>query len=150
MIGGRRRTNRKRRASVAVEFALTAPVFFMMLFACVEFSRVSMIQHAVENAAFEGARKGIIPGGNSDNCRSTTLDLLSLAGVNEATVTVSPDVIDTNTDIVTVTVVLPMSADNGFGISGFLNGRDLEQSVSLRVEQSSLSSQPVGDGTYGF
>ena len=55
--------NSKRRStgSVCVEFAFVAPIFFLLVIGSIEFARVHMIQSAVENACFEGARRGIVP-----------------------------------------------------------------------------------------
>ncbi len=129
-----------RLGGTAVEFALVAPIFFMVIFASVEFSRVAMIQNAVENAAFEGARRGIVPGGNAAICKSTTENLVDLAGIHAATVTVAPAIIDSTTTSVAVTVELPMSAENGFGISGFLRDKTMTKTVNLRVERDASTT----------
>ena len=121
--------------SVAVEFALVAPIFFLILFASIEFARVHMIQSSVENACFEGARRGIIPGANSAICKSMTESLLDLAKVHDYTVTVTPANFDATTDEITVTAVVPLSAENGFGISGFLQGKAMSKTITLPREK---------------
>jgi Flp pilus assembly protein TadG len=132
----RKMINRKnRRGSVAVEFALVAPIFFIMLFASIEFARVHMIQSSVENACFEGARRGIIPGATSAICKSTAESLLDLAKVKNYTVTVTPATIDPTTDEIVVTAVVPLSAQNGFGMSGFFQDRSMSKSITLPREQ---------------
>jgi Flp pilus assembly protein TadG len=40
----------------AVEFALVAPLFFMLLFGCIEFGRLLWTQEALQQAAIAGAR----------------------------------------------------------------------------------------------
>ena len=51
-----------RRGATTVEFAMTAPVLFLFLFAAMEFSRYNMVSQTATNAAFEGARQCIVPG----------------------------------------------------------------------------------------
>lgn len=121
----------RRRGSVALEFAIVAPIFFMLIFASVEFARVYMIQSAVENACFEAARRGIIPGGKSDVCKSHAESLLALAGVKNHTVTVEPSSIDASTESVTVTASVSLTAANGFGLSGMFQGKTMTKSVEL-------------------
>jgi Flp pilus assembly protein TadG len=118
-----------------VEFAFTAPIFFLFIFGCVEFARVHMIQAAIENAAFEGARRGIIPGATSANCEASTSTLLNYAGLQDATITVSPTVIDVTTEEVSVTVDVPMTVENGIGLTGYLTGKTLSRTITLPREQ---------------
>ena len=60
----KRRTHAKqnRTGATAVEFAIVAPVFFLILFAMFEFSRVNVLRHTADNAAYEASRVAIIPG----------------------------------------------------------------------------------------
>ena len=51
-----------RSGAVLVEFALVLPVI-MFTFACmVEISRVMLLQHTADTAAYEGARSAMVPG----------------------------------------------------------------------------------------
>jgi Flp pilus assembly protein TadG len=45
-----------RRGAAAVEFAIVAPVFFLLALGLVEVGRMVMLQHALTNAAREGCR----------------------------------------------------------------------------------------------
>jgi hypothetical protein len=55
------RPNRRRGAAV-VEFAVIAPLFFMMVFGIIEFGRALMVQQILTNASREGARRAIVEG----------------------------------------------------------------------------------------
>lgn len=46
----------RRRGVSAVEFAMIAPFVFMLIFGIFEFTRVTMVQQAITNAAREGCR----------------------------------------------------------------------------------------------
>ena len=41
---------RNRRGTAAVEFALVAPVFFLLVFGMIEYGRMVMVQHVITNA----------------------------------------------------------------------------------------------------
>ena len=45
----------ERRGATAVEFAITAPIFFIFLLASFEFGWMNVLRHSAENAAYEGA-----------------------------------------------------------------------------------------------
>lgn len=49
-----------RNGVAAIEFALVAPVFFLLVFAVVELGRMMMIQQSLTNAAREGCRKAVL------------------------------------------------------------------------------------------
>jgi len=126
---------RKRAGSVTVEFALVAPIFFFIVFGSIEFARVHMIQSAVENACFEGARRGIVPGGTSAISKSHAEALLDLAKIKNHVVTVTPATINAATEEITITAVVPLSAENGFGISGFFQGKAMSKSMTLPIQK---------------
>jgi Flp pilus assembly protein TadG len=131
------RKNQKNRAgSVTVEFAMVAPIFFVILFGSIEFARVHMIQSAVENACFEGARRGIVPGATSAICKSYTEALLDMAKVKNHTVTVTPASINAATQEITITTVVPLTAENGFGISGFFQDKAMSKSITLPIQKN--------------
>lgn len=107
----RRRTRRTSRRGVAiVEFAVVAPVFFLIIMGIIEVGRAVTVQQLLTNASREGAR---VAGNESTTAIATVQDAvdnyLSGAGVNGATTTVSPAAI---TDVATgesisVTVSIP-------------------------------------------
>lgn len=69
MANPRRRTrHRARRPSpgqALVEFSLVAPLFFLILFAIIDFGRYVYYVQILNNAAREGARYAIVHGANS-------------------------------------------------------------------------------------
>jgi Flp pilus assembly protein TadG len=59
------RFRRRRRGVAAVEFAMIAPVLFMLIFGIFELTRVTMVQQAITNAAREGCRVATLATTNS-------------------------------------------------------------------------------------
>ena len=105
---GRSRLAANRRGVSAVEFALTAPILFLFLFAALEFGRYNMIQQTANNAAFEAARAGIVPGATIADGQTAGGKILSAAGISGGTVTINNGVALTNsTTQITATVTVP-------------------------------------------
>ncbi len=129
MRSKQKKTNR--RGTAAVEFAMVAPIFFLLIFGSIEFASVHITQCAMENAAFEGARKGIVPGATAAGCKSVAEELMRGARINEFTVNVTPATITPTTDSIKVRISVPMTANNKFGLSSFLNGQTLVKAIEL-------------------
>jgi len=137
-LGSRRVTDGRcatgsRRGAVAVEFAIVAPLLFLFFFAGFEFCRVAMIRHTVDNAVYEGARRGIIPGGTAGEVRTEAERVLSTIGLSSFNLQVIPAVIDDDTDEVTVRVQIPLDA-NTFVPASFFVGKQLDRELTMRRE----------------
>jgi hypothetical protein len=59
------RTIRVDRGQALVEFALVAPIFFLLIFTFIEFGRATYYIQMLNNAAREGARYAIVSGAES-------------------------------------------------------------------------------------
>ena len=64
----RRAGHSRTRGQALVEFALLAPVFFLVLFAIIEAGRFMFYYEVLNNATREGARYAIVNGANSLVC----------------------------------------------------------------------------------
>ena len=53
---------RSHAARPSVEFAITAPIFFLFLLAAFEFGWMNVMRHTADNAAYEAARAAMVPG----------------------------------------------------------------------------------------
>ena len=112
----------KRKGATAVEFALTLPVLMLMLFATYELTRVNMMLHTAEAAAYEGARLGIVPGATNAECEDAAQAMLATAGIKNAEVTINPSDLTSNSETVSITVSLSYH-DNTLMFPVFM-GRD--------------------------
>ncbi|MBU6175484.1 MAG: pilus assembly protein, partial [Planctomycetes bacterium] len=77
---------------------------FLMFFVALEFSRVSMFRHTVEQALYEGARAGIVPGATANDVVNRTQAILRTVGIHRATVDCIPAVLTNTTPTVTVRI----------------------------------------------
>ena len=108
-------TNRRLRAGVAAtEFAVAAPIMFLLIFASVEFSRMSMIRHAADNAAYEAARLAMVPGGTCAEGIAFAQQLLATHRIQNASIVISPDPVLETTEKIRVDVSIPMNGNAWF------------------------------------
>jgi Flp pilus assembly protein TadG len=96
-----------RRGVAAIEFAMTAPILFLLLYAALELGHANMVLNAVEAACYEGARMGIVPGASTADCTTAAQRILDVSNIRGSTITVTPNNLNTNTDSVSVRISLP-------------------------------------------
>jgi Flp pilus assembly protein TadG len=118
-----------------VEFALTAPVFFLFLLAAFEFGWLNVIRHTADNAAYEAARTVMVPGATAAEARAKADGLLSIVGARGARVRVTPPVLTADTDEVTVAIDIPMNR-NGLIVPRFTSNTTIRSSSTLRTERA--------------
>jgi len=129
---------RKRRATAAVEFAIVAPVFLLMVFGMIEYGRMVMVQQIITNASREGARTAVLDGATTDSVTAAVNAYLTSGSISGATVTVSPDPPSNaqNGDPVTVTVSVPFSQVSWLPSPMYLGGTTLSSATVMRRETS--------------
>lgn len=123
-----------RAGAAAVEFAIVAPVFFLFVFAMFEFSRVNVLRHTADNAAYEAARRAIVPGASAEDAIAEADRLLGVVGARGAVVNVDPRRITADTRSVTVSVDVPMNR-NSLVVSRFTNDAVLRSRSTMRTER---------------
>ena len=123
---------RFRRGAAAVEFAVVAPLFFLLLAGSIEFGQAFRIEHSLSNATRRGARSAIVDGATTSQVQQKVkTHCVQTLGVNEADVTVGMTVNGSDaTDVsqaeegdeISVTVSIPFSkAGTGFYANTFAN-----------------------------
>ena len=130
-----RRRAKQRRGVVATEFAITLPVLLLFFFAAFEVARFSMLIHTVENAAYEGARTGIIPGASATNVEAEAARILGTLGVRNATITITPSTIEDDTESVTVDIRVPFGP-NSFAPSILFGDAVVQRDLTMIREGS--------------
>ncbi|MFK8111051.1 MAG: TadE/TadG family type IV pilus assembly protein [Rubripirellula sp.] len=122
-----------REGTAMVEFAIVAPLLFLLFFASFEFCRVAMIRHTADNAVYEGCRVGIVPGATSGEVQAEAQRVLATIGVTDATIAVTPNSFDRETEEVTVRVTVPLDS-NTFVPNQFVGGRSVIRELTLSRE----------------
>src|SRR3954454_11449741 len=124
-----------RTGAVAVEFALTVPIFFLFLLAAFEFGWLNVIRHTADNAAYEAARTVMVPGASAAEATAKATSVLNVVGARGAKINITPSTITNATTEVTVAIDIPMSS-NGL-ITPRFTGKTMLHSVStLKTERA--------------
>ena len=131
--GRARLRGQRRRGVAALEFALTAPILFMLFFASVEFSRVNMLRHSVDHAAYESARQGIVAGASAKDVEDSANVLLAGVSTKGAKIAVTPAVLTMNSPTITVTITVLVS-ENSWIASRFFTSDQLTSTCTLARE----------------
>jgi hypothetical protein len=129
---------RNRRAAAAVEFAVVAPVFFLMIFGMIEYGRMVMVQQILTNSSREGARFAVLDGAVYGEIKTRVNDYLGSAGIDwdHASVTVTPDPPTSAAfgDPITVTVSIPFSKVSWLPSPMYWGGKTLTATTVMRRE----------------
>jgi Flp pilus assembly protein TadG len=126
----------RRSGAAAVEFAVVAPIFFLVVLGIIEFGRMAMVEQVITNAAREGARVGVI----DDSTRAIVVDkvrrYMASAGISIATIDVTPDPPSSAGygEGVTVTVSVPFDDVSWLPNPFFVGGKTLTAQAVMRRE----------------
>ena len=123
-----------RRGATMVEFVVVVPVFFLVLFAGLEFSSLGTIRATANNAAYEAGRKLVIPGAVASEGVTEAKRIMSIIGVDTLTVNVTPSVITATTKNVTVDISIPY-ASNAVITPFFTGGVTVNSSITMSTER---------------
>ncbi|MCC7086029.1 MAG: pilus assembly protein [Pirellulales bacterium] len=131
-----RSCRRNRRGAAVVEFAVVAPVFFLLVFGMIEYGRMVMVQQVITNASREGARVAVLDGATASDVQTKVGDYLTSAKISGATTTVSPSP-PSNAGYgapVTVTVSVPFNQVSWLPSPLFLGGKTMSATSVMRRE----------------
>ncbi len=64
-----------RRGAAIVEFSLVMPIILLFFTTMIELSRVLMLQHTADTAAYEAARSAMVPGGKAQDAHNAANSL---------------------------------------------------------------------------
>lgn len=120
---------------VAVESALIIPLIFLSVFAGIEFVRLNIIRHTIKNASYEAARAAIVPGAQKETAIEIANQILRISGINNATVTITPNQINEDTTFVGASINVPINS-NSWGLGIFLSGMNMSADTTLRTERA--------------
>lgn len=110
----------ERRGAAVVEFAVIAPLMFMLFFSMVEIGRAVMVAQMATSASREGCRQAVQTGQSVSSVQSFISTYLSASGVP--------------TGAITTTVTNQSAEGGGFGATGNLS--TVPTGMGVRVEVS--------------
>lgn len=122
-------TVEQRRGVLTVEFAVVAPLIFLLFLGGLELSALNFARQTAGNASYEAARKLIIPGGTAAQAQAEGLRQMTIVGLGTGA---SVAVTQTSTSV-TATVSVP-AKNVSWGLVRFSSGYTLKQTCSLTKE----------------
>lgn len=129
-----------------VEFAICSGLFFTTLLSGFEFARFMYARHSVDQAAYEAARLGIVPGRTPSEVVAKANQILNATGVRNGSVTVTPSVFTSSTSTVTVEIRCKYS-DSSWLKPVFLANSDMVSKITLDHENKAylITAGTVGN-----
>jgi Flp pilus assembly protein TadG len=124
----------RRHAAAAVEFAVVAPIFLIMITGIMELGRAIQVRQLVTNASREGARIGGYDTTTSASTVTTAVNsYLSNVGISGATTTVSPNPPSLASDgqSISVTVSIPFNNVSYLPSPLYLGGQTLQATTVM-------------------
>lgn len=135
-FGALQKRKTRRSAATTVEFAVIAPLLFMVLLGSLEFARVNQVMNATSFSAYQGCRQAIVPGAKASDATTEVNRVLSANLISSGTVTVNPSTITNSTDTVTVTVAINLDSVCWI-IPRFTTGKTITRTCTLTREKTS-------------
>jgi Flp pilus assembly protein TadG len=129
------RNGLQRRGVAATEFAIVAPVFFLMVVGFIELGRALMVQQVLINASRVGARMATTTGATTGAVQSAVQEYTSGVAVPSVSVVVSPNPATASAGtIITVTASVPFDSVSWMSSPWFLGGKSLTANSQMRKE----------------
>ena len=129
------RPRKKVTAAAAVEFAICAPLLFLVAWGCIELTRFNLMKNVTYHAAFEAARIGVKPGATVEEVIEEVEYQMKYV-CSDCEVFVSPDTIDQNTDEISVVVQVDIR-DQGLVMPQYFSNPILEASFTIKRDNVS-------------
>lgn len=119
-----------------VEFAIVAPLFFLLVFAMIEYGRMVMVSQIITNASREGARQAVLDGATNTEVENAVDDFLEMSSIQGADVETVPANISTAAygQAVTVSVSIPFTKVSWLPSPMYLGGQTIKASTVMRRE----------------
>lgn len=117
MLPSKRKEQRK--GASAVEFALVFPLVLMFFTGLIAFSQAILLRDTAQHAAYEGARKGMTIDATNEEVVAETIEFLRVMRIKNPSVQVTPAIITSTTENVSVTIRIPFR-DNAWIAAGFV------------------------------
>jgi Flp pilus assembly protein TadG len=125
----------QRQGATTVELAVVLPVFLLVIFAFFELGHALMIDSIAENAAYEGARRGVVPGATQETAQKAAEDIATASSLRAANVEVETVTLNSRVSGIRVTVNAPMS-ENGIFLGSFFGNKTVSRSATMIFESN--------------
>jgi len=129
------RRSPRRRGVAAVEFAIVAPLFFLLIIGIIEIGRAMMVQQVLINASRVGARRAITLSSSEQAVTDAVTEYANGVGISGLSVEVSPDPAAAAAgQAITVDVEIDFQEVSWMPAPWFMGGKQLGASSVMRKE----------------
>ena len=131
------RIRKGERGAAVVEFAVVLPILLTFLFGIMEFGRIMMVNHSLNNAARIGARIAVLPGASNASVLNAINAELSGCGLSLDGYEFVPADVSTASRDDPITVSVRINYESIGLVTGFFpifNGKQFEGTVVMRKE----------------
>ncbi len=144
---GRTRRDSRRRGVSAVEFAMVAPVFVLVIAYCGEVARLSMMRNIAQNASYEAARYVMSDGAKVSDGIAKAREILARVGTVNAVVTINGsdgsldsgglviNELGANTQAITCAIEIPLSENSAIIPSYIFGDTKIRSNMTVRTER---------------
>lgn len=123
----------RRQGATTVEMASVLPVLLLLVFGFFEAGHALLMNSIVENAAYEGARYGIVPGATEEGARNAAEDIALKSILRSVDVGVTINEVSPGVRGITVEVKAPVR-ENAFLVGPLLGEMTISRSVTMILE----------------
>lgn len=127
----------REKGAAVVEFAVVLPILLAFLFGILEFGRVMMVNHTLNNAARAGARIAALPGADNSSVLDAINEELSGCGLSYDDCVFDPADVSTADRDDPITVTVRVNYESIGFVTGYfpmLSGKQLVGTVVMRKE----------------
>jgi Flp pilus assembly protein TadG len=133
--GTKKSGGQRHRGVAAVEFALVAPIFLMVVIGIIEVGRAIMVQQVLINAARVGARRAVMLSSTQQAVLDVVSEYTTGVGVTGVTTTVSPNPATAEAGAaITVQASVNFANVNWLPTPWFMGGKTLRSTSVMRKE----------------
>jgi Flp pilus assembly protein TadG len=126
-----------RTGTTTIEFAVAAPVVFLVIFGCIEITRMSLLMNLAQDACYDAARHAMVEGASTSEATVRAQEVLAMFGTKNATIQINDGAgITSSSTHVQVSVSIPMR-DNAYVLKYFYTNRFINASIKLKLERYS-------------
>lgn len=133
-------SRRGRPAAAMVEFAVVAPLLFLLVLGYIEFGRAMMVSELSISAARSACRVGVLPGKSTTDITSAVQSFLAECGIKNGATEVLINGVKTDagtalrSDKIEVTVTVPFADNSWLPHLSFLSNNRMSASIVMRRE----------------
>ena len=117
--------------ATAVEFALVCPIILAVMFGMIEISRMSTIVDAARTSVISGVREARVADASSASVEQEMKEVLDLFGIRESEISISPSVIGSDTERVTIGIDVPFNSNNGLTVLTLPKSRNMTLNIEV-------------------